>query len=74
MAKKVGQRKKPAAPIQAATNIPEPEWVASMHEYHRRTGLYRTEDLNRVLGDPRHQVSGQACDDFALACGISNKE
>jgi hypothetical protein len=38
-----------------------------MHEYHRKTGLYRADDLNRVLGDPRDQVSSPPVEDFALA-------
>ncbi len=39
------------------------------------SGRYRAapQDLNPGFGDPRDQVSGQACD-FLLACGIQNKE
>lgn len=35
-----------------------PEWVINMHEHYRQTGSYRAGDLDRVLGDPRKQVSG----------------
>jgi hypothetical protein len=30
-----------------------PKWVEEMHDHFRRTGFYRAEDLQRVLGDPR---------------------
>jgi hypothetical protein len=50
--------------------IQESNWVSSMHEYHRRTGLYRADDPNRVLGDPRDQVSGPSVEDFALALAV----
>ena len=44
----------------------EPEWVTLMHAHYQKTGLFRTKDLDRVLGDPRKQVTGAAAD-FALA-------
>jgi len=51
----------------------ESEWVASMHEYYRRTGSYRTCDLDRVLGDPRKQVSGKAPTELVAACRLEAK-
>lgn len=72
----MAKRKKPKKQAQRTMQPPiqtkssESEWLASMHEYHRRTGLYRAEDLNRVLGDPRDQVSNPIPEDFALASGI----
>lgn len=37
----------------------EPAWVTDMHEHYRECGYYRTEDLERVLGDPRDSVAIQ---------------
>ena len=68
------KKKSKPQPTPSSTTQTGPAWVARMHEYHSRTGLYRAEDLDRVLGDPREQVSGQPCDDFAIACRISSKE
>lgn len=61
-------RKERKAPEQ----LHEPEWVTSMHEHYSRTGSYRTEDLDRVLGDPRKQVSGETATDL-VACRPSEK-
>jgi hypothetical protein len=33
-----------------------PRWVAEMHDHFRKTGTYRVQDLQRVLGDPRDSV------------------
>jgi hypothetical protein len=74
MAKKVQNRKKATRPIIPSTQTVDPEWVTSMHEYHRRTGLFRAEDLDRVLGDPRDQVTSPSSEDFALACGVPKHE
>jgi hypothetical protein len=49
------------------------DWVASMHDYHQKTGLYRAEDLNRVLGDPRKQVQGDVASDLLFACHVIEK-
>jgi hypothetical protein len=49
-----------------------PDWVVRMHQYHSQTGLYSAEDLNRVLGDPREQVSGEPITELALACSPSH--
>ena len=35
----------------------EPEWIKRMHAHFARTGQYRSEDIKRVLGDQRTQVS-----------------
>lgn len=35
---------------------PPPKWLLDMIEYHRRTGTYRPEDLERLLGDPNKRV------------------
>lgn len=34
----------------------EPSWVKEMHEHFLKTGSFRPEHLERVLGDPRHGV------------------
>jgi hypothetical protein len=50
-----------------------PDWVVDMQEYHRKTGLYRAEDLDRILGDPRDQVGGQSSNDLLLACRLPDE-
>jgi len=35
---------------------PPPAWVRQMIEHYRRTGTYRPEDLERLLGDPNKRV------------------
>ena len=34
----------------------EPDWVEAMHGYFQQHGIYRAQDLQRVLGDPRDHV------------------
>jgi hypothetical protein len=51
----------------------ESEWVTSMHEHYQQTGSYRTGDLDRVLGDPRKQVSGEAPTELVVACHRDEK-
>jgi hypothetical protein len=51
----------------------ESEWVTSMHEYYMQTGSYRTGDLDRVLGDPRKQVSGEAPTELMVSCRPEEK-
>lgn len=31
-------------------------WVMEMHAHFHQTGFYRSEDVQRVLGDQRHHV------------------
>jgi nicotinamidase-related amidase len=47
----------------------DPEWVASMHDHYQRTGAFRAQDLDRVLGDPRKEVSGES--QTELACALA---
>jgi hypothetical protein len=35
---------------------PPPKWIRDMIEHFRRTGTYRREDLERLLGDPNRRV------------------
>jgi hypothetical protein len=51
----------------------ESEWVSSMHTHYQKTGLYRTRDLDRVLGDPRKQVSGEVSSEISLASRLAGK-
>lgn len=53
-------KKKHAPEKQASERSPLPQWVEEMHRYFRENGFYRTEDLQRVLGDPRESVHIQA--------------
>jgi hypothetical protein len=39
---------------------PPPEWVREMIDHYRRTGSYRPEDLERLLGDPNKRVEVRA--------------
>jgi len=39
-------------------------WLAEMHKHFQRTGTYRAEDLERVLGDPREGAEVEATTDF----------
>lgn len=48
----------------------EAAWVTEMHEHFHRTGLYRAEDLQRVLGDPRESVQVRAEADLILAGAV----
>jgi hypothetical protein len=59
------------SPLQAPA-APTPT-IVSVQEHRQATGLFRAEDLDRVLGDPRTQVKGSTREDFALACGQAHK-
>jgi hypothetical protein len=68
------KKKAEAGTTPPATKSAAPEWVVSMHEYHSRTGLYRAEDLDRVLGDPREQVGGETTGGPAISCRPSDED
>jgi hypothetical protein len=73
MMKKLTLTRKPEpAPMSQRSDNRDPNWVAKMHTHYQQTGVYRAEDLNRVLGDPRKQVSGETSD-FAIACRAVHK-
>jgi hypothetical protein len=72
MSKQFGALQQPPAPS-GHLEKREPQWVTSMHVHYQRTGLYRAGDLDRVLGDPRKQVSGENSSEFAVACRVSHK-
>ncbi|MDD5191835.1 MAG: hypothetical protein PHH54_04135 [Candidatus Nanoarchaeia archaeon] len=38
-------------------NLKEADWVREMREFYNENGFYRTEDLNRLLGDPIRGVT-----------------
>jgi hypothetical protein len=46
----------------------EPGWVTEMHEHFQKTGAFRADDLERVLGDPREAVEVNAVSEFHYAC------
>ena len=51
--------KKPGKAAQrenVASSASSAGWVAEMHKYFREHGAYRSEDMQRVLGDPRKSV------------------
>jgi len=41
---------------------PPPEWLSEMHDHYAETGAFRTEDVLRVLGDPKKGVDMGAAD------------
>ena len=48
--------RKAAVPVQ-----PEiPQWVKEMHDHYQKKGFYRSEDVERVLGDPGKRVEAPA--------------
>ncbi len=49
----------------------EPDWIKSMREHYVRTGFYRAQDVQRLLGDPRKSFQGRPLDDLAMASRIS---
>jgi hypothetical protein len=67
------QSKKTHVRIPAETAAQEPEWVINMHEHYRQTGSYRARDLDRVLGDPRKQVSGNVPTELLAARHLEEK-
>jgi hypothetical protein len=36
--------------------VPRADWVGAMIDHFERTGVYRPEDLRRLLGDPNRAV------------------
>jgi len=38
------------------TELPPADWVRAMVDHFQRTGSYRPEDLQRLLGDPNRAV------------------
>jgi hypothetical protein len=53
------QRKQTKAVADVATTGTPPQpaaWVTGMLEHFQSTGFYRSEDLHRLLGDPRESV------------------
>jgi hypothetical protein len=48
-------------------------WLREMQAHFSRTGFYRAEDLNRVLGDPRRGVSMPVASDQAAAAKLQGK-
>jgi hypothetical protein len=69
--KHIAARSLPQAATQSGSIVQD--WVVSMHDYHQKTGLYRAEDLNRVLGDPRTQVQGDVAPEMPFACRVIEK-
>ena len=67
------QSKKTHVGVKIEGTMRESEWVTSMHEYYLQTGAYRTSDLDRVLGDPRKQVGGEAPTELVVACRPEEK-
>ncbi len=48
----------------ADVTLKNPPWVKEMRAHRERTGSYRTQDVLRVLGDPRKSVIVTATGSF----------
>ena len=46
-------------PILNQQTLSDPQWITEMRDHFQKTGIYRAEDLQRVLGDPRDSVQVQ---------------
>ena len=65
MTKKMAIQKRQAPEKQLPIErLSPPQWVQEMHTHFRENGYYRAKDLQRVLGDPRECVQGQASTDL----------
>jgi len=54
-------------------NTAPPEWLLDMHDHYAETGSFRTEDILRVLGDPKKGVE-MASEDRVKSCFLVSKE
>jgi hypothetical protein len=51
---------------------PAPDWILRMHADFARTGHYRSQDVHRLLGDPRTQVGPrESVEDLAAVPGVT---
>ena len=50
---------------------PPPEWLSEMHDHYAETGAFRTEDVLRVLGDPKEGVTMASEEEARAFFGIS---
>jgi hypothetical protein len=48
-----------------------PKWLQEMHEHYAKAGSFRTEDILRVLGDPRKGVDMTSEEKAKAFFGIS---
>lgn len=62
MARKITTKK--VIPAVQFITRPEPGWVNEMHAHFHKTGYYRPQDLERVLGDPRRGMEVKVADFF----------
>jgi hypothetical protein len=53
-------------------NDERPQWLKEMQTHYSRTGSYRPEDLNRVLGDQRQGVSVPMASQWPAAAKIGD--
>ncbi len=53
----MSQAKRPRSLSQELEGADPPQWVREASEYYQRTGVYRIEDLARVMGDQTTGVS-----------------
>jgi hypothetical protein len=43
-------------PVSNYERLKEARWVTDMRDHHARTGHYRPQDVDRILGDPRDRA------------------
>ena len=69
MPKKRTTRPEMATPVVQAPA--EAEWVTKMHDHFQKTGSYRPQDLQRVLGDPRQGFEVRVGDILIASTGLT---
>lgn len=52
----------------------EAEWVTKMHDHFQKTGSYRPQDLERVLGDPRHGFEVRVGDPLVASTSVTPRK
>ncbi len=55
-----------------ATTAAAPEWINRMHEYFTQAGTYRTDDVQRVLGDPGAKFQVKAAEELSPVCKVAD--
>lgn len=70
MPPEVSKSDTPVALRDMLRQAPPPEWVRQMIEHYHRTGAYRPEDLERLLGDPNKPVEVRS--EMSLSSLLSN--
>jgi hypothetical protein len=52
----------------------ESKWLKEARDHFQKTGNYRPQDLERVLGDPRTSFEGKSADEIVAASKLSHRK